>query len=85
MLVCLWFESIGRRKRQDGRPGTRQLAGLLCFGSRRIFGRITRHSQKAEANRSERDKERETTFCPLIHFDQSRQWFPVQGAGIDCG
>jgi hypothetical protein len=23
MLVCLQFESIGRRKRQDGRPGAR--------------------------------------------------------------
>ena len=25
MLVCLQFESIGRRKRQDVRPGTRQV------------------------------------------------------------
>jgi antirestriction protein ArdC len=25
MLVCPRFESIGRRKRQDGRPGTRQV------------------------------------------------------------
>jgi hypothetical protein len=25
MLVCLQFDSIGRRKRQDGRLGTRQV------------------------------------------------------------
>ena len=25
MLVCLQFDSIGRRKRQGGRPGTRQV------------------------------------------------------------
>ena len=31
MLVCLQFESIGRRKGQDGRPGTRQV-GKRDFG-----------------------------------------------------
>jgi ribosomal protein S26 len=33
MLVCLQFESIGRRKRQDGRPGTRPVqCTSACHG-----------------------------------------------------
>jgi antirestriction protein ArdC len=49
MLVCLQFESIGRRKRQDGRPGTRQVHLIVSRAMSPPHARITNASRRTVA------------------------------------
>jgi len=48
MLVCLQFESIGRRKRQNGRPWTRQ---VQCTSASQSLPQCRRWNRIANASR----------------------------------
>jgi antirestriction protein ArdC len=64
MLVCLQFESIGRRKRQNGRPGTRQ---VQCTSAS--------HSLLDDVAAAHSDYERVTARTVAGLEDGVRLWF----------
>ena len=64
MLVCLQFESIGRHKRQDGRPGTRQ---VQCTSAS--------HSLPDDVAAAHSDYERVTARTVAELEDGVRPWY----------
>jgi antirestriction protein ArdC len=64
MLVCLQFESIGRRKRQGGRTGTRQ---VQCTSAS--------HSLPDDVAAARSDYERVTARTVAELEDGVRPWF----------